>query len=185
MSLTPGPIIALVAAVLLLPIIGILGYAATLPDTFRVTRSLSMAAPPERIFPLINDLKQMNQWNPFAKQDPTIKIVYRGPASGKGATYSWTGSKAGEGTLEIIGSRMPSSVSMQLDMTRPMESHNTIVFSLELNGSMTHVNWTMTGDCPYIAKVIGVIFNMEKMIGGEFDKGLADLRALAGERSLA
>jgi carbon monoxide dehydrogenase subunit G len=180
MSLTPGPIIALVAAVLLLPIIGILGYAATLPDTFRVTRSLSMAAPPDRIFPLINDLKQMNRWNPFAKQDPTIDIVYRGPASGKGANYSWTGSKAGEGSLEIVDSTMPSSVSMRLEMTKPMASHNAIVFSLEPKGSTTDVNWTMTGDYPYIAKVMGVIFNMDKMIGGEFDRGLADLKSLVG-----
>lgn len=172
-------IIGIIAGVFVIAIIGVLAYAATLPDTFRVQRSISVKASPEKIFPLINNLKDMNEWNPFAKQDPSIKITYSGPASGKGAAHAWTSEKAGEGRLEITDSSPPSQVNMRLDMIKPMEGHNAIVFALQPQSGGTDVSWAMSGEYNYISKVICVFVNMDRMIGGEFEKGLADLKVMA------
>jgi len=158
----------------------VLVYAATLPSEFRVSRSATIDAPREKIFPLIDNLKSFNQWNPFAKQDPTMTITYSGPASGKGAAHAWDSEgRGGKGSLEITDVAEPSSVTMALHMEKPMQGNNTVVFALQPNGNATDVTWTMTGHYVYVAKVMGVIFNMDKMIGGEFEKGLADLNALA------
>jgi uncharacterized protein YndB with AHSA1/START domain len=177
-------ILGIIAGLCVIVVIGVLAYAATLPDTFAVQRSISIKAPPEKIFPLINELKTMNEWNPFAKQDPTIKITYSGPASGKGAAHAWdSDGQAGQGRLKITDSVPPSQVTMRLDMAKPMEGHNTIVFALQPQAQgtnvTTNVTWSMTGAYPYIAKVMCVFFSMDRMIGGEFDKGLADLKAMA------
>ncbi len=173
-------ILGIVAAVVAIGMIGILGYAATLPDTFQVQRSISIKAPPEKIFPLVNNLKAMNEWNPFAKQDPTIRLTYSGPASGKGAANAWTSDgQAGQGRLEITESVAPSQITMRLDMAKPMESQNTIGFALQPQAQGTNVTWSMTGKCPYISKVIQVFVSIDRMIGGTFDQGLADLKAMA------
>ncbi len=176
-------IIGIIAGVIAVAVVGVLAYAATLPNTFRVERSISIQAPPEKIFPLINELKTMNEWNPFAKQDPSMKITYSGPASGKGAAHAWTSDKAGEGRLEITDSAPPSRLNMRLDMIKPMEGHNAIVFALQPQSQgtnvTTNVSWAMSGEYNYISKVICVFVNMDRMIGGEFDKGLADLKAMA------
>jgi uncharacterized protein YndB with AHSA1/START domain len=177
-------VIGLIAALLAIGVVGVLAYAATVPDTFQVRRSISIKAPPEKIFPLINELKTMNEWNPFAKQDPTIRLTYRGPASGKGAANDWdSDGKAGKGRLEITDSTPTSQVTMRLDMEKPMEGHNTIVFALQPQAQganqTTNVTWSMTGALHYIAKVICTFVSMDRMIGGEFDKGLGDLKAMA------
>jgi hypothetical protein len=172
-------IIGIIAGVIAIVVIGVLAYAATLPNAFRVERSISIKAPPEKIFPLINELKAMNEWNPFAKQDPSMKITYSGPASGKGAAHAWTSDKAGEGRLEITDTAPPSRVNMRLDMIKPMEGHNAIVFALQPQSGGTNVSWAMSGEYNFITKVVGLLFNMDRMIGGEFDKGLADLKAMA------
>ena len=172
-------IIGIIAGVIAIVVIGVLAYAATLPNAFRVERSISIKAPPEKIFPLINELKTMNEWNPFAKQDPSMKITYSGPASGKGAAHAWTSDKAGEGRLEITDTAPPSRVNMRLDMIKPMEGHNAIVFALQPQSGGTNVSWAMSGEYNFITKVVGLLFNMDRMIGGEFDKGLADLKAMA------
>jgi len=173
-------IIGIIAALIAIGVAGVLAYAATVPDTFQVQRSVSIKAPPEKVFPLINELKTMNEWNPFAKQDPTIRLTYRGPASGKGAANDWdSDGKAGKGRLEITDSAAPSQVTMRLDMEKPMEGHNTIVFALQPQADGTDVTWSMTGGLPYIARVICTFFSMDRMIGGEFEKGLAELKAKA------
>jgi carbon monoxide dehydrogenase subunit G len=172
-------IIGIIAGLIAIVVIGVLAYAATLPNAFRVERSISIKAPPEKIFPLINELKTMNEWNPFAEQDPSIKITYSGPASGKGAAHAWTSDRAGEGRLEITESTPSSQVNMRLDMIKPMEGHNAIVFALQPQTEGTNVRWAMSGEYNFITKVVGLLFNMDRMIGGEFDKGLADLKAMA------
>jgi hypothetical protein len=135
----------------------------------------------ERVFALINDLKGFNQWNPLAKQDPSIRISYRGgPVSGDGVAFDWEGGRrAGAGSLAIVGTKPPSIVTMKLDIRKPMEGHNNIVFTLQSQAGATNVTWTMTGPYPFIHRVFGTISNMEKMIGGTFEKGLADLKVLA------
>ena len=171
--------LAIIAGLVVIAVIGILAYAATLPDTFRVQRSVSIKAPPEKVFPFINEMKTMNEWNPFAKQDPTMRLTYSGPAAGKGAAHDWdSDGRAGKGRLEITDSAAPSQVTMRLDMIKPMEARNAIVFALQPQAQGTNVTWSMTGEYPFIAKVMCVFFSMDRMIGGEFEKGLADLKAM-------
>jgi uncharacterized protein YndB with AHSA1/START domain len=170
-------IIAIIVVVL---VAGVLLFAATRPDTFHVQRTTSIKAPPEKIFPLINDLQRFKSWNPFAKKDPNAKETYSGPASGKGATSVFEGnSEVGKGSLEITDSMPPSRVAMQLRMTEPMEADNQIEFTLEPKGDVTNVTWAMRGRCPYLGKIVGLFFNMDRMVGGDFEAGLASLKAVA------
>ena len=173
-------IIGTVAGIGVLAIIGILVYAATLSNTFQVQRSLRINASPEKIYPLINNMRGMNSWNPFAEADPEIKITYSGPESGKGARYDWTGnSKVGEGNIEITDASAPNRVTLQLNMLKPLEAHNTVVFTLVPNGDGTDVIWAMNGERPFIGKVMDAVFNMDRMVGGQFEKGLAKLKSIA------
>ena len=177
-------IIGIVAGVGALAIIALLVYAATFADTFQVQRTQRINASPDKIFPLINNMHSMNTWNPFAEADPDIKITYTGPDSGKGARYEWTGnSKVGQGSIEVTDVATPSRVALRLDMLKPMEGHHTVVFTLTPNGSGTNmstdVTWAMTGERPFIGKVMDAVFNMDRMVGGQFEKGLTKLKTIA------
>jgi uncharacterized protein YndB with AHSA1/START domain len=168
-----GIIVAIVVA-------GVLLIAANKPDSFRVERRASIQAPPERIFPLINDLRAFNTWNPFEKKDPNLKGRYSGPSSGRGAAYAFDGNKdVGKGSLEILESAPPSKVTMRLAMVEPFEVRNTVEFTLVPNGGTTNVTWAMQGPAPFIAKVIHVFIDMDKMVGQDFEAGLASLKAIA------
>ena len=166
-----GLVVLAIAAVLLL--------ALRQPDTYRVQRSTLVAAPAERIFPLIADLRQMNSWNPFVQRDPQIKGSYSGPGAGPGATYVFEGKQAGSGTLRVTDTAVPTRVAMKLDMGAPMAAHNDILFTLEPEGGATRVSWTMQGHSPFLGKVMGVVFNVDKMVGGAFEEGLAALKLRA------
>lgn len=172
--------IALAAAVALA---ALLLYAATRPDTMKIERSVRIQADADRIKPLINDMQRFNTWNPFARKDPAMKGSYRGPASGPGAAYDFDGNRnVGKGSIQIVEPTGPGRVSMTLDMTAPMACHNLIDFSLAPQGAATDVTWTMTGPCPFLGKLMGVIFNMDKMVGRDFENGLASLKTLAEQR---
>jgi len=161
-------------------IAGLLAYATTRPDVFRVERSVSIAASPDKIRPLINDMHAFNSWNPYNRKDPAMKSTYRGPQAGPGAAYDFDGNgEVGKGSLQIIEPSGPDTVSMQLNMIAPMEGRNLIDFRLRPEGQGTRVTWSMHGPTPYVAKVLHVIFDMDKMIGRDFDSGLASLKALA------
>ncbi|HLW71885.1 MAG TPA: SRPBCC family protein [Candidatus Binataceae bacterium] len=162
-------ILKIVGLVLVVSVGGILIYAATMPKDFRVSRSITINAPPEKIFPLINDLKSFNEWNPFAKQDPSNAIAYSGPQKRQGR-WRFVGQQgqSGKGSLAITDTAPPSRVNMRLDMEKPMEGHTNIVFALQSVGTATEVSWTMAGPYPYIQRVFGTVFNMDKMIGGAF-----------------
>ena len=164
-----------------LAVAALLIYAATKPAHGRTARSVSIMAPPEKIFPLIDNPKNMNIWNPFVKTDPNLKGVYSGPASGKGAKYAFDGNKnAGAGHITITDSVPSSKVTMNLVMTRPFACDNIVEFTLVPAGrDMTTVTWAMSGPAPYFMRVMGTLFNMEKMMHGQFDKGLAELKAIA------
>ena len=172
-------IIGIIAGLVAVVVIGVLAYAATLPDAFRVERSISIKAPPEKIFPLINELKPMNEWNPFAKQDPSMKITYSGPASGKGAAHAWTSDRAGEGRLEITDSAaaVAGQHAPRHDQADGGPQRDRVRAATAVGG--TNVSWSMSGEYNYITKVMCVFVSMDRMIGGEFDKGLADLKAMA------
>ena len=169
--------IAIIAVVL---IAAILGYAMTVPDNFRVQRTTSIKAPPEKIFPLINDLHRWGSWSPWEKMDPEMKRTYSGAAAGKGAAYAWQGnSKVGEGRMEIADTSPPSKVTIKLDFMKPFEAHNTAEFTLEPKGDSTNVTWAMYGPSEFITKVMGVFVSMDKMVGKDFETGLANLKAVA------
>ena len=173
-------ILAYVAGALAVAILAILGYAATLPDSFRIARSTNIKAPAEKIFPLIDDLHGFNTWNPFLKKDPATRVTYSGPASGTGARNAWDGSgQTGAGEMEIVSSSPSSNVTLKLHIIRPFETVNQVVFTLEPKGGTTTVTWAMTGQNAFIGKVIGVFMNVDRMVGGDFENGLADLKALA------
>ena len=169
-----------IAIIVVVLIAAILGYAMTMPDNFRVQRTTSIKAPPEKIFPLINDLHRWGSWSPWEKMDPEMKRTYSGSASGKGAAYAWQGNrKVGEGRMEIADTSPPSKVTIKLDFMKPFEAHNTAEFTLEPKGDSTNVTWAMYGPSEYMAKVIGVFVSMDKMIGKDFETGLANLKTVA------
>lgn len=170
-------IIAIVVVVLL---IALLGFAATKPDSFRIQRATSIKAPPETIFPLINDFHNWVSWSPWEKLDPTMKRTYSGAASGKGTVYEWEGQgKVGAGRMEITESSPPSKIAIQLDFIKPFEGHNTAEFTLETNGDDTNVTWAMYGPSPYLAKVMSIFCSMDRMVGKSFEDGLANLKGVA------
>ena len=171
--------IAIVLAVL---IAAVLVFAATKPDSFRVQRTVSIQAPPEKILPLISDLHAWSAWNPFEK-DPAMKKTYSGAASGRGAVYEWDGnSQVGAGRMEILDAT-PQKVTIKLDFTRPLEGHNTAELTLVPRGNATDVTWAMYGPSPYISKLMGVFLNMDTMIGKQFETGLGNLKALAEKKA--
>jgi hypothetical protein len=168
-----------VALVIVAAIAAVLVYAATRPDSFRVQRSVTIHAPPEKIFALIDTLPNWAQWSPYEKLDPAMKRSFEGPDSGKGAVYGWDGNdKAGAGRMQIIESAAPSRVLIQLDFSRPFEGHNTAEFALTPAGDSTTVVWAMYGPSPYISKLMGVFFNLDQMIGKDFETGLANLKSI-------
>lgn len=169
--------IAIVVAVLLA---ALLAFAATKPDTFRVQRTASIKAPPDKIFAIINDFHNWGSWSPWEKMDPTMKRTYSGAPNGKGAVYAWEGnSKVGAGRMEIIESVPPSRVTVQLDFLKPFEGHNIAEFITEAHGDSTNVTWAMHGPAPFLSKVMQVFCSMDKLIGKDFDAGLANLKAIA------
>jgi uncharacterized protein YndB with AHSA1/START domain len=173
-------VLGIIAALVVLAVGGVLAYAATKPDRFAVSRSIAIEAPPEKIFPLINDLRAFNTWNPFYGKDPAAKFAYAGPASGKGARHTWEGnSEVGAGAIEIVEASEPARVAMRLDMTSPMEAHNDVEFTLVPDGGQTKVTWLLQGPQPFLGKVMDTIFGMDAMVGGEFEKGLASLKTKA------
>jgi Polyketide cyclase / dehydrase and lipid transport len=171
------------AVILVLALGTLLAVAARKPDTFRFERSITIAASPEKIHPLINDLHRFNGWNPYNKKDPAMKTAYRGPQAGPGAAYDFEGNgNVGRGTISIVEPTGPNTVSMKLDMLAPMEGHNLIDFTLAPQADGTRVTWAMHGPTPFLAKVMHTILDMDKMLGTDFEAGLADLKATV-ERS--
>lgn len=161
-------------------IAGVLVMAATRPDTFRVQRATTISAPPEKIFPLINDLKQWSVWSPWEKKDPAMKRTFSVATSGKGAAYAWEGNRdVGKGSMEITESLPSSKVVLRLDFEKPFETHNIVTFTITPRDGPASVTWEMEGPVPYFAKIIHVFLDMDRMVGTDFDAGLASLKAAA------
>ena len=166
--------------VLLIAIVGVLGYAATRPNTFQVQRKAVIAAPPEKVFAMIDDFRRWNEWSPWDKLDPAMTRTFGGPATGVGATYAWTGNSAvGEGRMEILESTPPSKIRIKLDFIKPFESNNVTEFVLVPRDGGTEVTWTMQGPNLYVSKLMDTFVDMDAMIGKDFEKGLADMGAAA------
>lgn len=156
----------------------LLVIAALQAPEFRVSRSALIKAPAAEVFPQVNDLHNMNTWNPWLEPDPNIKLTYDGPESGTGAAYSWDGNgHVGAGKLTIVDSRPSERIGLKLDFLRPFKSTADAEFTFEPGDGSTKVTWTMNGRKIFMTKLLGLFFSMDRMIGGQFEKGLAKLKS--------
>jgi carbon monoxide dehydrogenase subunit G len=176
--------LALIAIAVAAPVAGVLGYAATRPGAFQYRRSTTIQAPPEAILTHINDFRRWTEWSPWEALDPGMKRTYGGAATGVGATYAWEGRKAGSGQM-IIRETSPSRIVIQLDFSKPFEAHNTAEFVAEPRGDATQLTWSMHGNSPFMSKVFGVFVNMDRLIGKDFETGLANLKRIAEAQAAA
>jgi len=150
------------------------------PDVFRIARSTVIDAPPHTVFAILNNVRRGIDWSPFERSDPNMKRVYSGPDSGVGATLEWDGSRqCGSGRIRIIESVQASHIALALDMVRPMKASNRVTFTLEPVPGGTQLTWAMAGRMNFIGKAFSLVCNSEKMVGGMFETGLADLKKLA------
>ena len=164
-------LLALVAAVLV--------FAATRPGSFSVERRIVIQAPADRILPLISDFHRWADWSPWEKIDPAMKRSFGGPPAGVGATYGWQGNQeVGSGRM-AVRQATPGKVSIQLDFIEPFEGHNTADFLLAPKDGGTELRWVMSGPATFVTKLMGVFVSMDRMIGPDFEKGLAQLKAVA------
>ncbi len=169
-----------ISAVVALAVIGaVLAFVASRSNEFRVERAATIKAPPERIYSLINDLRGWNAWSPWEKLDPAMKRNFSGAAAGRGAVYEWAGNgEVGAGRMEITDAS-PSKITIKLDFLRPFEGHNVAQFTLDPAGAATKITWAMQGPQSFICKLMGLVMNMDRMIGGQFETGLSNLKAIA------
>jgi uncharacterized protein YndB with AHSA1/START domain len=159
---------------------------ATRPAAFHIERSIAVGAPPETAFAQVNDFHAWAAWSPWEKLDPTMKKTFEGAPSGAGAVYAWAGNgKAGEGRMTIDESETPSRVSIKLEFLKPFAATNTATFSFAPAPEGTKVTWAMDGHNGFVAKAFALFMNMDKMVGGDFERGLAGLKIAAESASAA
>jgi hypothetical protein len=164
--------VALVALLLL--------FATTRPNDFRVERSIAIKADPAKVYALLNDFHAFGSWSPWQRLDPAMKVGYAGADSGKGAIYTWEGNDdVGSGRMEILQTEPNSRVLVKLDFLQPFEGHNTSEYTLTSAAGTTTVTWAMYGPSPYVSKLMGIFVSMDSMIGKDFERGLANLQAVA------
>ena len=168
-----------VAALAVLIVI-VLVMAATRPNDFRIERSVRIGAPPERIFAMVNDLAEWKHWSPWEKKDPAMAREFSASTVGLGATYAWRGNReVGEGRMTVIESQAPVRFRLRMEFLAPFKATHEAAFELKSEGSATHVSWAMTGRHPFIGKIMCLFFNMDRMVGRDFEAGLAALRERA------
>jgi hypothetical protein len=164
--------------VLVLAAAGVLLYAGTKPDDFGVHRTASIKAAPDRIYPMIADFRQWPAWSPYEVKDPAMKRTVGAVAAGPGATYAWDGNKeVGQGDMTITAVEAPRRVSIRLNFVKPFAATNQVDFVLEPQGDTTRVTWDMHGPAPYVTKLMSTFVDMDRMIGRDFEIGLANLKA--------
>jgi len=169
-----------ILVVIAVVIIAFLIVVALQPADFNVTRSTTITAPAKVVFAQVNDLHKWDAWSPWAKLDPAMKQTHEGASAGTGAVYSWTGNKqVGEGRMTITESRTNELIRIKLEFLKPFASINTTEFTFKPEGSQTTVNWSMRGTNNFMAKAFCIFMNMDKMVGGDFEKGLAQMKSVA------
>jgi hypothetical protein len=156
-----------------------IAFVATRPADFCITRSATMSAPPSTAFAQVNDFHHWDAWSPWAKLDSTMKQTYEGTPSGAGAIYSWNGNnKVGEGRMTILESRPSDFIRINLEFMRPFKATNTADFTFKPEDTKTLVTWSMSGKSNFMLKAMKLFMNMDKMVGGDFEKGLAAMKAV-------
>jgi uncharacterized protein YndB with AHSA1/START domain len=171
-------LLAMVLFGLVVAVGALVAYAATKPDSFRVVRSLTIAAPPDQLFALINDMRGFNRWNPYERKDPG-KGTYGSTQAGIGASYAWDSPKLGRGAMTIVDAAAPGRVFMRLDFETPFKARNSATFTIIPHSGGSEVSWAMEGPAPLVTKVMDTVIGMDKMIGGDFEEGLRNLKEIA------
>lgn len=162
---------------ILLAIAGLLIYAATRPNSFRIERSTVIDAKPDALFNLLSDFRAWRKWSPWEDLDPELKRTYSGSDAGVGAIYAWEGnSKAGSGRMEIAEAKAKERVLVNLDFLKPFKASNKAEFTLAPTAGGTRVNWAMYGPQPFMMRLMGIFMNAEKFLGPQFEQGLANLK---------
>jgi uncharacterized protein YndB with AHSA1/START domain len=168
-------LIGLAALVVLLVVV-----VALQPSEFRITRTATVAAPPSAVFAQVNDFHKWEAWSPWAKLDPAARNTFDGAPAGSGAVFAWAGNgQVGEGRMTIIESRPDELVRIKLEFMKPFAATNTAEFTFKPDGERTAVTWSMYGHNNFIGKAVCLVMNMDKTLGGEFDKGLAAIKSVA------
>ena len=158
-------------------IVILLVVIATRPTDFRYSRSATIAAPPAALFEQVNDLRKFQEWNPWAKVDPNAKMEYTGPATGVGSAYTWVGNAdVGEGAMTIIETKPGELVKARMDFKKPMAATHIAEFTFKPEGANTVVTWSMSGKNNFMGKAFGLFLDCDKMVGDQFQKGLATLK---------
>jgi uncharacterized protein YndB with AHSA1/START domain len=172
-------IVGMMVGVLVAIVVILLVVASTRPNSFRVQRSTKIKGSPQRVFAVLNDFHQWPSWSPWEKMDPAMTRTHSGAQSGPGAVYAWKGNKkVGEGRMEITEAASPSKLTIKLDFLKPFEAHNIAEFTLQVQGDSTDLTWAMQGPQPFMFKVMSLFMSMDKMIGKDFETGLANIKTL-------
>ena len=169
-----------ILALILIAVVAFCAVVAMQPEDFKITRSATINATPDKIFENVNDFHKWDAWSPWAKIDPAMKTTYSGAASGTGASYAWVGnSDVGEGKMTITESHPTEHIKIDLDFIAPFAAKNVTEFTFKPDGDKTNVTWTMTGKNNFMAKGFNLVMNMDKLVGGDFEKGLAQMKTVA------
>ena len=169
-----------VLLVVVIIILGILGFAATRPDTFKVERSITIQAPADIVFNQINNFHKWAAWSPWAKLDPQAKYTFEGAEQGTGAIHTWDGNKeVGTGRMTIVESNPHSLIKIRMEFEKPMKGDSDVEFKFDHQNDQTTVVWSMSGHSNFVGKVMCLFMNMDKMVGGQFEKGLNDIKAIS------
>jgi uncharacterized protein YndB with AHSA1/START domain len=168
-------LLVLVALILIFVVI-----VALQPGEFRITRSTTIQAPREVVYDQVSDFRKWEAWSPWAKLDPNAKNSFDGPSGEKGSKFSWAGNeKIGEGKMEIVETKPPEHVRMSLEFVKPHPGIAMTDFDLKSKGEDTELTWTMSGKNGFVEKAVCLFMNMDKMIGGDFERGLADIKKIS------
>jgi hypothetical protein len=172
--------ILIILGVLVLLVVVFVVIVALRPADFRITRQAIISAPAPTVFAQVNDFHNWNAWSPWAKLDPAMKQTFEGAPAGKGSIYHWVGNKhAGEGRMTIVESRPSDLISIKLEFLKPFKATNTAEITFEPKGQQTLVTWSMIGKKNFILKAFGLFMDMDKMVGGDFEKGLAAMKSVS------
>jgi polyketide cyclase/dehydrase/lipid transport protein len=160
-------------------VIGLVAVVARRPSDFSIVRTATMAAPAPAVFAQVNDFHRWQAWSPWAKRDPGMKQTYGGAAAGTGATYAWAGNReVGEGRMTLVESRPSELIRVNLEFLKPFAATSTAQFTFTPERDRTAVTWSMTGKRNFTAKALDLVMNMDRMIGGDFEKGLAEMKSV-------
>ena len=162
---------------LLVVLLAFIGVVALQPSSFEVTRMGVVPASPSDVFAMVNDLHRWDAWSPWIQLDPNARMTYEGPQAGPGAAVRWAGNKeVGEGRMEIVENRPDERVRLRLEFIKPFPAKSELEFDLEPTEGGTQVTWTMNGNNNLLGKVMCLFVNLEKRVGGDMERGLANMR---------